>query len=162
MISTPVAQKIRQALVVNDWEGINSIISDSAHYKERKDRMLLQKMVNSVIIEYAFQNNTPEIALSIETIPPESSEELFSLILKHYIKTGDEKWFDILFPISEKLGKKSLQSKIIAFIVKELISAGIAESKPEYIDRGISVLNKINFRKYRSDCIIECAHRITR
>src|SRR5208337_3256361 len=50
-------------------------------------------------------------------------------VLKQYIKTGNKKWFDILFVLSEKLGKKSLQSKIVARVVQELISEGIAESE---------------------------------
>ena len=44
------------------------------------------------------------------------------MVLKQYIKTGNKKWFDILFVLSEKLGKKSLQSKIVARVVQELIS----------------------------------------
>ena len=39
---------------------------------------------------------------------------------------------------------------------------GISESDPMYIEQGLSVLNKITFRKYRSDSIIECLPRLTR
>jgi hypothetical protein len=43
-----------------------------------------------------------------------------------------------------------------------LISMGISESDPTYIEQGLAVLNKITFRKYRSDSIIECIPRLTR
>ena len=51
---------------------------------------------------------------------------------------------------------------MIAFIARMLISTGISEADPTYIEQGLSALNKIPFRKYRSDSIIDCTPRLTR
>ena len=67
MISLPVSEKIRQALVMKDWEGIGSIVTDSSCFKEKKARALVQMTINSVIVEFAFQNNTPESLVAIRT-----------------------------------------------------------------------------------------------
>jgi len=162
ILSAPVTEKIRQALLKKDWGGIDTIVADSSRFKEKRARSSMQRTVNEVILDSAIQNNMPEILLAIRTIPPEGADDFFLMVLKQYIKTGNKKWFDILFVLSEKLGKKSLQSKIVARVVQELISEGITESDPSYIERGLAILNKITFRKYRSDCIVESAFKITR
>src|SRR5208337_632458 len=162
ILSAPVTEKIRQALLMKDWGGIDTIVTDSSRFKEKRARALMQRTVNEVILDSAIQNNIPETLLAIRTIPPEGADDFFLMVLKQYIKMGNKKWFDILFVLSEKLGKKSLQSKIVARVVQELISEGITESDPSYIERGLAVLNKITFRKYRSDCIVESAFKITR
>src|SRR5208283_227952 len=115
----------------------------SSRFKEKRARSSMQRTVNEVILDSAIQNNMPEILLAIRTIPPEGADDFFLMVLKQYIKTGNKKWFDILFVLSEKLGKKSLQSKIVARVVQELISEGITESDPSYIERGLAILNKI-------------------
>lgn len=146
---------------MKDWDGIDTIVADSARFKEKKARALMQRTVNMVILNYASQNNALEALLAIRTIPSEGADNLFSLILKQYIDTGNTQWLDTLFILAEKLGKKSLRSKIIASVVQDLISTGIADANPTFIELGLAALNKITFRKYRSECTVESAFRIT-
>ena len=160
MLPAPIAEKIRQALVEKDPERIGAIIASASQFKDKKARIQMERTVNDIILESAFQDNSPDTLQAIRTIPHEGAETFFSRILTHYIETGDTRWLDIQFNLSEKLGKKSLQSRIIFHIVQELISYGISTSSPAYIECGLGVLDKITFRKYRSDCIIESAFRI--
>ena len=95
-----------------------------------------------------FRKNKPDLLSALNDIPEEGAEDLFSLILKHYITTKDIQWFNAVLELPKRLGKKNLQSQIIAFIAQMLISTGISESDPTYIEQGLSVLNKITFRKY--------------
>ena len=162
LLSGLVTERIRQRLASKDWEGIDTLVSDSAHFKERKARALMYQALNATILDYAFQHNSPEVLVAIRTIPPDGAEEFFSRLVKQYTKSGNRGWLDGIFILAEKLGKKSLKSKIIAGIVQNLISAGIEEANPLFIETGIASLNKISFRKYRSECTTEAASRLTR
>jgi hypothetical protein len=162
ILSASVTERIKQALAADNGEEIDAIVIDASRFKGKHARILMQRTVNSVIIEYAFRKNKPELLSALHDIPEEGAEDLFSLILKHYITNREIRWFDALLELPKRLGKKSLQSQIIALIAQTLISTGISESDPGYIEQGLSVLNTITFRKYRSDSIIECIPRLTR
>ena len=108
----------------------------------------MQRTVNEVILDSAIQNNIPETLLAIRTIPPEGVDDFFLMVLKQYIKTGNKKWFDILFVLSEKLEKKVCNQRSSLASCRNS-SRRITESDPSYIERGLAVLNKITFRKYR-------------
>jgi hypothetical protein len=162
ILSASVTERIKRALAADDGEEIDAIVIDASRFKGKHARTLTQRTVNSVIVEYAFRKNKPDLLSVLHDIPEEGAEDLFSLILKHYITTRDIRWFNAVLELPKRLGKKSLQSQIIAFIAQTLISTGISESDPTYIEQGLSVLNKITFRKYRSDSIIECIPRISR
>ncbi|HVP96681.1 hypothetical protein [Methanoregula sp.] len=162
ILSAPIIEKIHQALVEKNWEKIDTIVANSSQFKDKKTRIQMERSVNDIILESAFQGNLPDTLQAIHKIPTEGADTLFSLILKKYIETGDKRWLNALFNLSEKLGKKSLQSKIVSRIVQELITYGISSSNPAYIECGLEVLDKITFRKYRSDCIIDASFGITR
>ncbi|MGA7797578.1 MAG: hypothetical protein WB986_03010 [Methanoregula sp.] len=162
ILSASVTERIERALATNNWEVLDAIVADASRFKGKHAHVLLQRTVNSVILDCAFRKNTPELLSAIRNIPQEGAEDLFSLVIEHYITKKDKKWFTALISLPEKLGKKSSQSKIISFIAQTLISKGISESDLENIEHGLEVLNKITFRKYRSDTIIECIPRLTR
>ncbi|MGD0535575.1 MAG: hypothetical protein ABR999_09100 [Methanoregula sp.] len=162
ILSAAVTDRIKRALVTDDWNMLDTIVTDASRFKGKHAHELMQRTVNSVIVECAFRKNTPELLSALHDIPQEGAEDLFSLVLRHYITTRDIRWFTALLDLPEKLGKKSLQSQMISLIAQMLISMGISESDPTYIEQGLAVLNKITFRKYRSDSIIECIPRLTR
>jgi len=158
----PVTEKIKQALTTEDWNVLDTIVTDASHFKGKPARVLMQRSLNSVIVECAFRNNMPELLYELHVIPQEGAEELLSLVLRRYITTKDIRWFTALVDLPEKLGKKSLQSQVISFIAQMLISTGVSLSDPTYIEQGLEVLDKITFRIYRSDSLIECIPKITR
>src|SRR5208283_2155450 len=92
ILSAPVTEKIRQALLMKDWGGIDTIVADSSQFKEKRARALMQRTVNEVILDSAFQNNMPETLLAIRTIPPEGADDFFLMVLNQYIKTGNKKF----------------------------------------------------------------------
>ena len=162
VLSAPINEKIRQALATKDQEGIDTLVSDLAHFKDKKTRALMYKALNATILGYAFQHNAPEVLLTIRIIPVDGTDELFTLIIKRYTETKNKQWLDNLFILAEKMGKKSLKSKIVAGVIQNLISAGIESANPAFIETGLAALSKITFRKYRSECTIEAAFRITK
>jgi hypothetical protein len=162
ILSASVIGKIEQALASDDWKVLDSIVADVSGFKGKHARALMQSTLNSIVVDYAFRKNKPELLSAIHNIPQEDAEDLCSSILKHYITTREKKWFAGLLDLPEKVGKKSSQSKIIAFIAQTLISKGISESDPIYIEQGLAVLKKITFRKYRSDSIVECIPKLTK
>ena len=162
VLSAPVNEKIRQALATRDREGIDTLVSDLALFKDKKNRALMYRALNATILDYAVQHNAPDALLTIRIIPLEGTDELFALIIKRYTETGNTQWFDSIFILAEKLGKKSLKSKVVAGMVQNLISAGIEKANPAFIETGLAALGKITFRKYRSECTIEAAFRITK
>jgi len=162
VLSAPINEKIRQALATQDREGIDTLVSDLAVFKDKKTRALMYRALNATILDYAFEHNEPDALLAIRIIPLEGTDEFFALIIKRYTETGNKKWFDSIFVLAEKLGKKSLKSKIVAVMVQNLISAGIEKANPALIETGLVALDKITFRKYQSECTIEAAFRITK
>ena len=61
----------------------------------------------------------------------------------------------IIYSLSEKLGKKSNQSRVFAMVARDLIDAGVSEKNPALIENGMVILGRISFRKYRSDIMID-------
>ncbi|PKL58446.1 MAG: hypothetical protein CVV34_02265, partial [Methanomicrobiales archaeon HGW-Methanomicrobiales-5] len=53
------------------------------------------------------------------------------------------------------LGKKSYQSRVFALMARNLIEAGVSHSDPSFIKQGMRMLDRISFRKYRSDIMID-------
>ncbi len=62
---------------------------------------------------------------------------------------------DYLLDLSGKLGKKSYQSRVFVLIAYDLIEAGVSEGNSLLIDQGVNILDRVVFRKYRSDIMIE-------
>ena len=82
-------------------------------------------------------------------------DDLFSQIIQQFITTKDERWLKCVHILSEKLSKKSYQSRVIAMMAQALIGAGVYESNAKFIDYGIKLLEQISFQKYRSDIMID-------
>lgn len=162
MLSVPDNDKIKEALLKGDLDVLDGLFTESSRLKGKQDRLLIQRNINSLIVKCAFQKNNPDLLSTLHVIPPADAEEIISLVLKHYISTRDARWYTALVGIPVKLGKKSLQSHMISVIARTLITEGISLSDPEYIEQGLAELNKITFRKYRSDTLIECIPGLTR
>src|SRR5208337_5166373 len=88
-------------------------------------------------------------------IQESDNDDLFSRIIKQYITTKDSAWLHKVFSLSEKIGKKSNQSRVFAMIARDLIDAGVSDANQDFIDQGMIILDRISFRKYRSDIMID-------
>jgi hypothetical protein len=153
--SAEIIEKIQQALSREDWLIIETPILELKAQQVRKARKILISQVNHIIIESALKNDQPSILLALPDIHSNEIDELFSRILRQYIATKRDDWLTIISSLSEKLGKKSNQSRVFAMVARDLIDAGVSEKNPALIANGMEILGRISFRKYRSDIMID-------
>ena len=153
--SEEIFEEIQRAFPKEDWKDIEAVIADIQHTKGRKARKNVIIDINKAIIETALKNNKPTLLLSLPNLQSNEIDELFSQIIKQYISTKDDAWLQSLSSLSEKLDKKSNQSRVFAMIARDLIDAGVSKADPGLIENGMVMLDRISFRKYRSDIMID-------
>jgi len=144
-------KRIESAASQNDRSGLQHIINSAIHDSVRRDRRDLLREINRVLIETAIKKNNPDIIIGLEGILDETIVEFFSKIIKHYIRTQDETWLQTLLKITDRLERKSNQSRMFATLTRMLIETGVAESNPAFIMQGLQILGRITFKKYRSE-----------
>jgi hypothetical protein len=156
MVSSPeIIRKVQQALSPEDWKTIECCIADIHQGQGRRAQKTLIKDICRLITIYSFKNNKPELLLALPDLPGNDIDSLFSQIIQKYITTKDEKWLKTVFALSETLGKKSNQSRVFAMMAQALIDAGVSEANAGFINSGMILLERISFRKYRSDIMID-------
>ena len=153
--SKEIFQDIQKALPPEDWKCLESAVADFDNLQTRRARKNIVADINRIIIETSLQKNKPTLLLALQEIQSGESEELFSRIIKQYILSKDKSWLESVFSLSEKIDKKSNQSRVFAMIARDLIDAGVSEGSPDLIDQGLILLDRISFRKYRSDIMID-------
>jgi hypothetical protein len=153
--SLEIIEKIQQTLPKEDWLLVDPLFNDLQSQQLRRARKTFISEINGIIIETSLKNNKPSMLLALPDIPSNEIDDLFSKVAKQFITTQEKEWLEIIFSLSEKLGKKSNQSRVFAMIARDLIDAGVSESNPRLIDTGMVMLNRISFRKYRSDIMID-------
>ncbi len=153
--STEIVKKVQQALSAEDWKIVENSIAEIHQEKGKRAQKTLIKEINRLITTTAFKKNKPELLLALPDLPSNDIDDLFSQIVQQFITTKDEKWLKSVYVLSDRLSKKSHQSRVIAMMAQALISAGVHESNAEFIDHGIILLERISFQKYRSDIMID-------
>jgi tetratricopeptide (TPR) repeat protein len=153
--STEIIEKIQHALSKEEWLIIEAPILELKSQQVRKARKTLIGQINHIIIETSLKNDRPRILMALPDIHGNEIDDLFSRIVRQYITTKRDDWLDIIYSLSEKLGKKSNQSRVFAMVARDLIDAGVSEKNPALIENGMVILNRISFRKYRSDIMID-------
>ncbi len=150
-----IIRKVQRALPPEDWKTIESGLSKILQSQGRRAQKVLVMEINSLISDTAFKNNKPELLLALPDLPGFNIDDLFFRIVQQFITTNDEKWLKSVVALSDKLGKKSYQSRVFAMMAQTLIEAGVAETNADFIDIGMNMLEQISFRKYRSDVMID-------
>jgi len=153
--STEIVKKVQQALSADDWKTVENSIAEIHQEKGKRAQKTLIKEINRLITTTAFKKNKPELLLALPDLPGNDIDDLFSQIVQQFITTKDEKWLNSVYVLSDRLNKKSHQSRVIAMMAQSLISAGVHESNAGLIDHGIVLLERISFQKYRSDIMID-------
>jgi len=152
--SSEILEDIQNALPSEERRSLEVFIAGLQNQQGRRAKKNIVREVNCVITNTALKNDKPELLLALREIQ-ESDDELFSRVIGKYIETNDSCWLNMIFSLSEKIGKKSNQSRIFAMIARNLIDAGVSGANQEYIDQGMIILDRISFRKYRSDIMID-------
>ena len=156
MVSSPeIINKVRQALSEDNWKILERKITEVQKDKGKRAQKTLIKDINQLITTTSFNENKPELLLALPDLDNNDIDELFSQIIQQFITTKDERWLKCVHVLSEKLSKKSYQSRVIAMMAQALIGAGVSESNAKFIDNGIKLLEQISFQKYRSDIMID-------
>ena len=153
--SSEILGKLQQALPRDVWMSIESAIPDVTLNAGRKSQKNILREINRIVIDISIKRNDATLLNELPEISEEETEDLFSQIINQYISTKDERWFNPIFSLSEKMGKKSNQSRIFARLARDLIDKGVSRSDPRFIHDGMIVLQKISFRKYRSEIMID-------
>jgi hypothetical protein len=153
--STEIIEKIQHALSREDWHIVETPLLELRAQQVRKARKTLTSQINQIILEAALKNDRPGILLALPDLQGNETGDLFSQIVRQYIATDREAWLEILYALSEKIGKKSNQSRVYAMVARDLIDAGVSEKNPLLIENGMAILDRISFRKYRSDIMID-------
>jgi hypothetical protein len=153
--STEIVKKVQQALSAEDWKIVETSVTEIHQEKGKRAQKTLIKEINRLITTTAFKKNKPELLLALPDLPSNDIDDLFSQIVQQFITTKDEKWLKSVHVLSDRLSKKSHQSRVIAMMAQALISAGVHESNAGFIDHGIILLERISFQKYRSDIMID-------
>ena len=152
---TEIIDKIQQALVPEDWKIVKNSIEDLHLTQERYARKTIISDLNHLLFDTAIKTNNPALLYALTDIQSDEIEDLFSGILRQFIKTKDDAWLKSLLFLSDILGKKSYQSRVFALMARDLIEAGVTHSDPSFIEHGLMMLERISFRKYRSDIMID-------
>jgi hypothetical protein len=156
MVSSPeIIKKVHEALSEEDWKILEDSVMDVYKEKGKRAQKTLIKDINRLITTTAFKKNKPELLLALPDLLNSDIDDLFSQIIQQFITTKDEKWLKCVNALSNKLSKKSYQSRIIAMMAQALIAAGVYEGNSHFIDYGINLLERISFQKYRSDIMID-------
>lgn len=153
--STDVVEKIQNALSLEDKKFLDSVLTGRQEPIGRRSRKTLINEINNLIVDAALKNNKPSILFALPEIPGSEIDGLFSKISHQFIQTKDIAWLDCLVILSGKLGKKSYQSRVFAMMAHDLIEAGVSERNPFLINHGVNLLDRVIFRKYRSDIMID-------
>lgn len=153
--SNEFAEMIQHTLPPEEWNIIRPAITEINRQKGRRARKNILLEMNKVVIDTAMKNNNPALLLALQDIQGGEVEALFSRIIRQYIHTKDDAWLKSFLALSEKLEKKSNQSRVFAMIARDLIDAGVTDADPDLIATGMIMLNRISFRKYRSEIMID-------
>lgn len=153
--SCEILGKLQQTLPGDVWLSIESAMPDITLNSGRKSQKTLLREVNRIIVDASIKHNNATLLNALPDISEEETEVLFTKVINQYFSTKDDLWFKSIFSLSEKMGKKSNQSRIFARLARDLIDKGVSRSDSQFIQNGMTILQKISFRKYRSDIMID-------
>lgn len=150
-----ILHNIKNGLSEEDWKVLEPVIAVLDDPQNRRARKNLVTDLNKLILDTSIRENRPSLPAALQEIERNDNEELFSRIIRQYIVTKDRRWLEMVFLLSDKISKKSNQSRLFAMLARDLIDAGVSDSAPDLIDQGLLLLDRISFRKYRSDIMID-------
>lgn len=153
--STELIGNIQHSLPPEDWRILGPAITELNKQQGRRARKSILSEINAIIIDTALKNNNPSLVSAIPDIQGNEMEHVFSQIIRQHIKTKNDAWLTAFLALSHKLEKKSNQSRIFAMAARDLIDAGVTDADESFIATGMIMLNRISFRKYRSEIMID-------
>ena len=138
VLSAETTETIRKALLKEPSVSPDVFRSDIGEPKNKRARKAHLSEIQAVIIDTALKNNKPDLLEYLSEIDDSHTNTLFSRIVRKYLETNDEVWLNSFFQISQKIKKKSTQSKIFAMLAQDLISCGVKRSEDAFVEQGLT------------------------
>jgi len=155
VLSSESTETIRKALLNEPSVSPDVFRSDTGEPKNKRARKAHLSEIHNIIIDTALNNNKPDLLEYLSEIDDIQVNTLFSRIVRKYVETNDKIWLNSFFFLSQKIKKKSTHSKIFAMLAQDLISSGVERSDDSLVEQGMKILDRISFRKYRSESMID-------
>ena len=146
-----IRKKIHQALLHKDLDGIKLILDDVRTIQKRKERRTILAVIHEAIKESIFKESIPDFLVFLGDLPFPEIQEVADRAIKAYISSRNERWLQKTIELCHGLDRKNYQSKIFSVVSKELIEAGVAQKDRQLMERGMSTIHMISFRKHRSE-----------
>lgn len=148
-------RRAQKALENLNYEEFKILLKDIYKFGRRKEKAIYLESVNNSVISKVFESNNPELFRWLEGLPHNVIFETMNRAVERYVSTRDIRWFTALSELSEKLERKSYQSRIFAKISRELIEKGVETKDSDLVLKGIELASSIGFRKYQADIMID-------
>jgi hypothetical protein len=153
--SNEILENLQQILPQEIWKNIESEVPNINSISGKKSQKRILTFLNRSVVDTAIKQNDTKLLNFLSVITDDESDDLFTKIITQYFNTKNILWFQAIFLFSDKMGKKSDQSRIFAGLARDLIEKGVSQSNPQFIKDGMIVLQKISFRKHRSEIMID-------
>ena len=150
-----IRKRIQQAISDKNFDDIDLLIQDIRAVQRRKERKSHLAVVHAAIKEVMFDEGLPDLLIYLNEVPFLEIQEVINRAVQLYIETRNEAWLTRTIQLCKSLERKNYQSKIFSVIAKDLIEAGVTEKDRQLIERGMTVLHMISFRKHRSSIMMD-------
>ncbi|MEN6341813.1 MAG: hypothetical protein ABFC89_04560 [Methanospirillum sp.] len=144
-----------KAVQAGDLARIDEIVRGFSGIQKRKERALQIQQSNRILEEAALEKGEPAYLDYLQELAKEEVDALIVRLTAHYLAHEDERWIDAILRIAGQLDRKSHQSRVLSQVSRTLVDTGVRERRQVLIERGMSILSRISFRKYRSALLIE-------
>lgn len=143
------------AVAAGDLARINELVRGANGIQKRKERALQIQQANRILEDAALERDEPAYLGFLQDLAKEEVDLLLVRMTTHYLVHEDERWIEAIMRIAAQLDRKSHQSRVLSRVSKTLVEAGVRERRPGLIEKGMGILSRISFRKYRSALLIE-------
>lgn len=144
-----------KAVQAGDFPSIDEIVRGFSGIPKRKERVLQIQQSNRILEEAALEKGEPAYLDYLQELAKEEVDALIVRLTAHYLAHEDERWIDTILRITGQLDRKSHQSRVLSQVSRTLVDTGVRERRQVLIERGMGILSRISFRKYRSALLIE-------
>jgi len=150
-----IRKRIQQAISGKNFDDIDLLIQEIRAVQRRKERKSHLAVVHAAIKEVMFDEGLPDLLIYLNEVPFLEIQEVINRAVQLYIETRNEAWLTRTIQLCKSLERKNYQSKIFSVIAKDLIEAGVTEKDRQLIERGMTILHMISFRKHRSSIMMD-------
>ncbi len=144
-----------RAVETGDHAAIDEVVRGFSGIQKRKERALRIQQANHILEDAALDKDEPGYLDHLQELAKEEVDSLIVRLTEQFLAHEDERWIDAIYRIIAQLDRKSHQSRVLSQVSRTLVETGVRERRQVLIERGMGILSRISFRKYRSALLIE-------